>query len=176
MTTEIWRPVPAPGYEGYYEASNLGRIRSRERRAANGRLWPSVVLRGSLNPNGHYQVVLSRDNAKRTQWVHRLILLAFHGDPPEGTEALHRDGDPKNNRIENLEWGTRSENALDQVRHGVHFCAAKTHCPHGHPYSKENTYHEPGAVHRKCRTCMRAQAKRTNVRRKAMRASQRRAA
>lgn len=174
MTTESWRQVR--GYEGYYEASDLGRVRSVERRAANGRLWPSVVLRPVAHPNGHLQVHLSRNNSKRTHWVHALILTAFAGPAPEGTEALHRDGIPSNNTASNLRWGTHSENMHDQVRHGVHFYASKTHCPQGHPYDAANTYHAPGINHRKCRECMRAQAKRTNQRRRAERRAARKAA
>lgn len=163
--TEEWRPVSS--YEGYYEVSDLGRVRSVARRASNGRLWPSVVLKQVAHPNGHLQVHLSRQNAKRTHWVHRLVLEAFVGPSPEGMEALHRGGRPEDNRLANLEWGTRSKNMLDQVRHGVHFYASRTHCPQGHPYDDVNTYHELGAIHRKCRECMRAQWKRTNARRRA---------
>lgn len=166
-SVETWMVVP--GYEGFYEASNLGRIRSVERTSANGRKRPSIVLSAFTNPNGHQQVHLSRENVKRTHWVHRLVLLAFVGPPPANSEALHRNGDPADNRLENLAWGTRSENALDQVRHGVHFYASRTHCPAGHPYNASNTYRAPGAPHRKCRECMRLQARRTNERRRAAR-------
>ena len=163
----MWSPVP--GYEGYYEASDQGRVRSVERRAANGRLWPSVVLKPVTHPNGHLQVHLSRNNSRRTRWVHRLVLAAVVGPAPDGVVARHRNGDPGDNRVANLEWGTHSENLHDQVRHGSHFFAAKTHCPKGHPYDETNTYRSPGRNYRKCRECMRAQAKRTNERRRAAR-------
>lgn len=166
---EVWRPVP--GFEGAYEASSFGRIRSLERKARNGRLWPGVMLKACQHPNGHLQVTLSLHNSKGRQWVHRLVLLSFLGPAPAGMEAIHRNGDPQDNHLDNLEWGTRARNVRDQVRHGVHFCASKTHCPQGHPYDAGNTYNEPGGAHRKCRTCMRAQWKRTNERRRALRAN-----
>lgn len=163
----MWRPVL--GYEGYYEASTQGRVRSVERIAANGRWWPGVVLKPVVHPNGHLQVHLSRGNAQRTQWVHRLVLTAFAGPAPDGTVALHRNGDPSDNQLTNIEWGTHSENLRDQVRHGSHFFASKAHCPKGHPYDETNTYRSPGRNHRKCRECMRAQARRTNERRRVAR-------
>lgn len=174
MNDEQWRSVP--GYEGYYEASNRGRVRSVERRAANGRLWPSIILKQCAHSNGHLQVHLSRHNSKRTHWVHVLVLTAFVGRAPGGMEVLHRDGNPGNNATANLKWGTRSENMQDQVRHGVHFYAAKTHCPKGHPYNDANTYNDPGSVHRKCRECMRAANKRTSDRRRTERQAARSAA
>jgi hypothetical protein len=161
---ERWRPVP--GYEEFYEVSHLGRVRSVARRSANGRLWPGIVLSPATHPNGHLQVHLSRDNSKRTHWVHLVVLAAWVGPAPHGLEALHRDGDPGNNRLGNLRWGTRSENQYDQVRHGVHFYAAKAHCPQGHPYDEANTYRAPGTGYRKCRECMSAQASRTTERRR----------
>lgn len=165
MTGEQWRPVP--GYEGYYEASDLGRVRSVWRTARNGRRWPSTILKPATHPNGHQQVVLSRANSKRTRWVHRLVLTAFVGPAPDSTVACHSDGNPANNRLENLRWDTRSENELDKVRHGTHHEAAKTQCPKGHPYDEGNTYWRPGTIHRKCRECMRTWARRTNERRRA---------
>lgn len=171
---ELWRPVV--GYEGYYEVSDQGRVRSVVRRAANGRVWPSVVLKRPTHPSGYLQVHLSRANSRRTRWVHLLVLTAFAGPAPAGLEALHHDGDRSNARLENLKWGTRSENMLDQVRHGTHPFASRTHCPKGHPYDESNTYHAPGYVHRKCRTCMRAANKRTNERRRAERAAKKAAA
>jgi hypothetical protein len=167
MSSEQWRPVV--GYAGVYEVSNLGRVCSTNRFSSNGRQWPSVVLKPTVHPNGHLQVHLSRNNVHRTYFVHALVLDAFVGPGPEGTECLHRDGVPANNTLSNLEWGSRSENVLDQVRHGVHFYASRTHCPQGHPYDDENTYLNPAGNHRKCRQCMRAQALRTTERRRAQR-------
>lgn len=65
---------------------------------------------------GHLRVELGR---KVYRFVHRLVLEAFRGPCPEGEECLHADGDPTNNRLDNLKWGTRKENGEDMVRHGT---------------------------------------------------------
>lgn len=117
---EIWKTIP--GYEGAYEASNLGRIRSLARRVrlvARGtettRSVPPRILRpGRQNPSGHMTVALGKGNS---QSVHVLILLTFVGPAPEGCECLHKDGDAANNTLENLRWGTRSENLIDIFYH-----------------------------------------------------------
>ncbi|WP_051233125.1 HNH endonuclease [Pseudonocardia asaccharolytica] len=73
------------------------------------------------------------DNVHTTAKVHRLVLLAFVGEPPDDKpNALHRDDDPANNCVENLYWGTRSENTDDSVRNGSHVQARKATCALGH--------------------------------------------
>lgn len=120
--TEVWRPVV--GFEGLYEVSDHGRVRSVERfvRGKAGVRSPRVsrVLALSANTHGYLHVSLSRENKRRTAYVHGLVLQAFVGPRPEGLEACHQDGDKTNNAIGNLRWDTRSQNALDRVRHGTH--------------------------------------------------------
>lgn len=151
--SETWLPIP--GYEGHYEASDYGRIRALDRITDTGRRWSGRMLTPSSMPTGYKVVTLWRHRKQRTQLVHRLVLLAFVGQAPEGTEALHKDGDHANNRLTNLQWGTHSQNQFDQVKHGKHPHASKNHCPVGHPYDDENTYVYPGKPHRGCRTCRR---------------------
>jgi hypothetical protein len=55
----------------------------------------------------------------RNYYTHRLVLLAFVGPCPEGLEGCHNDGDPSNNRLDNLRWDTRESNMADQIKHGV---------------------------------------------------------
>ena len=105
--TETWKAVP--GYEGRYEVSDQGRVRSF-RRSKQGR-----ELRPGRMPAGHVSVALGRGNSR---CVHELVLLAFVGFPPPNHECRHLNGIPSDNRLENLCWGTRSENILDAVRHG----------------------------------------------------------
>jgi hypothetical protein len=150
--SEGWKPVP--GYEGYYEVSTLGRVRSLERWARNRRTQ-EVIMRARAKHDGHMQIILRRDGAAKTFLVHRLVLLAFVDGGMPGEEVLHRDGDPSNNALYNLRWGTKSENMLDQVRHGVHRESRKRSCPSGHLYTPENTYMPPGKNHRICRECAR---------------------
>jgi len=105
--SEQWRPVPA--FEGKYEVSDLGRVKSL-------RWTPPRILRPGPSNYGHMSVVLGRRN---TRMVHELVLIAFVGPRPPGQETRHLDGDPANNRLDNLCWGTRSENNRDAVRHGT---------------------------------------------------------
>ena len=105
---EIWKPIP--GYEGKYEVSDQGRIRSFRRNPKGYLLKPGRM------PEGHLSVSLGRKNS---QCVHKLVLLAFVGLAPDGHECCHNNGNPADNRLENLRWGTRSENIKDAVKHGT---------------------------------------------------------
>ena len=119
---EQWREIP--GYKDYYEVSNRGRVRSLDRRVWKGvKGWHPLrgkILRGGKHPYGYPQFGLSQHGKVRRRAAHKLVLEAFVGPCPEGLEACHRDGDPTNNRLKNLYWGTHSENVKDAVRHGTH--------------------------------------------------------
>lgn len=133
--TEIWKPIP--GYEGYYEVSSYGRVRSVDRtiRTASGELRRHVgqILKFEVDKDNYRRVGLFRGGLRSRQRVHRLVALVFCGKPSEGQEVRHLDGDPANNRVENLRWGSQSENRQDSVAHGtsVHFLPGQ-----GHPSSK----------------------------------------
>ena len=105
---ETWKVIP--GYEGLYEVSDQGNVRTF-RRGANGRL-----LKPGRMPQGHLSVALGRGNS---QCVHKLVLLTFVGPAPDRHECCHNNGNPADNRLENLRWGTRSDNIRDAVRHGT---------------------------------------------------------
>lgn len=137
---EEWRPIP--GFVGLYEASSLGRIRS-----------PRRILKQRLNNKGYPVVELSKDGRSRESLVHRLVLKAFCGNPPTGGECRHLNGIPTDNQIENLAWGSHSQNSVDQVTHGTHRNTRKTSCPQGHEFTPENTYIQPSNGGRRCRTC-----------------------
>ena len=154
-TEEVWRPVI--GWEGLYEVSNKGRVRSLPRHVEGKgirKFWPGRVISQSAHPDGgHKYLKLCRDGTSTTVRVHRLVLEAFVG-PPEGRMCCHINGNPADNRVENLYWGTNSDNQYDSVRHGTHVQARRTHCPQGHPYDEANTaYSVAGA--RRCRECVR---------------------
>ena len=153
--TEVWAPIP--NWDGY-EASTYGRIRSIDRTIIDSR-GRSLRLRGRVLAVGHHgigheHVMLSRSRERVTAQVHRLVLAAHIGPCPDGMEVLHINGDPTDNRLTNLRYGTRSENNRDKVRHGTDHNESKTHCPQGHPYSDENTYIYPTG-NRRCRICRR---------------------
>lgn len=153
-THEEWRPVP--GYEGSYEVSSLGRVRSIPRvltmRNGQTRTHPGRLLkpRPAGRERMHLQVVVGG----RPRYVHRLVLLAFHGPAPAGMQGCHNDGNSKNNRLDNLRWDTGSNNRYDSVRHGTHPMASKTRCNRGHEYTPENTlrYNNNGRTCRACET------------------------
>lgn len=123
--TEVWKPIP--GYEGLYEASSLGRVRSCDReteQTGNGgstfvRLYKGRVLRPSTHGRYH-QVTLAAGGKVRTYNLHALICEAFHGPrPTPAHEAAHWDGNVENNASCNLRWATKLENAQDKQRHGT---------------------------------------------------------
>lgn len=155
---EEWRAIP--GYEGAYEVSSLGRVRSLTRVTDRGRKWRGRLMTPCPLNNDYLIVTLWKDGRQRSPLVHRLVLSAFVGPPDEGTEAMHLDGDRTNNAITNLSWGTHAENQLAQVAHGTHVNASKDTCPSGHPYTPENTYIYPGRPHRGCRECRREHMRR----------------
>jgi hypothetical protein len=129
---ETWMPVP--GFEGLYEVRDLGRVWVHDRATEITRLrlgktqtFVRSVPGRFLKPNKAYQArrgydsvtLHDRDGSGRGYFVHRLVLLAFVGDPEPGQECRHLDGDPGNNRLDNLAWSTHPENVNDQVRHGT---------------------------------------------------------
>jgi hypothetical protein len=146
---EAWAPIPR--YQGLYEASSLGRIRSLRRKGA-----PGGVIRQTVNMNWYLQVGLCRNGRRVTRVVHQLIASAFLGPPPPGLEIRHLNGDQMNNRSSNLAYGTRSQNELDKTAHGGNANARKTKCRYGHPFDETNTYQNPSQPRsRRCRQCVR---------------------
>lgn len=144
---EEWRSIP--GYEKTYQVSSEGRVKSIPRPRTKGGLL--AIKQGK---RGYPAVTLVQDGKQTTHEVHRLVALAFIGPPQDGEEVRHKDGNSHNPRSTNLEYGTRTENALDKQRHGTDYQKNKTHCPQGHPYDAENTLRIPSRPNaRYCRTC-----------------------
>lgn len=114
---EEWRAVV--GFEGAYEVSDMGRVRSIPRVASDGRRLTGRVLRPLPHPYGYAMAALCRAGEYRKHLVHRLVLEAFVGPAPDGEEGCHGDGNPANNALTNLRWDTRRGNMADAVRHGT---------------------------------------------------------
>lgn len=116
---EVWKDIP--GYEGKYQASSFGRIRSLDRRVGVGngatRLMRGRVLKASGSKRmPHLTVVLG--HGAPGSLVHQLVALTFLGPRPAGCDVRHLDGDPHNNSVENLAYGSRTDNILDVYRIG----------------------------------------------------------
>ena len=116
---EIWRDVP--GYEGYYQASNLGRIKSLERIVKHNCGGPKKlkerVLKGYVNRYGYVIISLCKKGRSKSHSVHRLIISAFIGE--SNLQVNHIDGVKTNNNIENLEYVTLQENISHAVKIGL---------------------------------------------------------
>ena len=109
---EIWKDVA--GYEGYYQVSNLGRVRSLDRIASNGRKIKGKILSTKVNTPPYYpRVSLSVNGKMKLVQVHRLVAQAFvyNPDPEHKTQVGHKDESRTNNRADNLEWVTPKENS-----------------------------------------------------------------
>jgi hypothetical protein len=170
--TEQWLPVA--GWEGAYEVSDQGRVRSLERtvlRRGHGgkRRVPAKLLTPSPNDKGTMAVGLGNGTRKTTRrQVGRLVLETFVGPCPPGLECCHANDNPADNRLINLRWDTRSANQVDRVHNGNHYNSNKTHCIHGHEFTPENARivtRANGRTRRQCRACASAAALRSMAKR-----------
>ena len=108
---EEWRDIK--GYEGYYQISNMGRVKSLERTVRCGRGYktiPEKIRKGKDNSYGYLQVGLSKDGRKKWYRINRLVAQAFLENPDNLPEVNHKNEDKTDNRVENLEWCSRSYN------------------------------------------------------------------
>lgn len=158
---ERWKP--APGYEGLYEVSDRGQVRSipRPRRQWHGGIAtvPERILRQDVGKRGHRRVTLHSAGKRSRFLVHRLVLTAFVGPCPDGMEGCHGDGNPANNHLENLRWDTKPANSADSIRHRTHPSARRTHCPRRHELSPNNNV--PAAARLGRRSCLACSRERT---------------
>ncbi|MBF6326798.1 MULTISPECIES: NUMOD4 motif-containing HNH endonuclease [Nocardia] len=153
-----WRDIP--GFEGRYQASDAGLVRS----LAQGRILKPEIQ----SQDRHMRVALYGDHGRRRALVHRLVLETFVGPAPSDRPICrHLNGNPQDNRLANLQWSTHSQNAIDKVEHGVCPMRSRTHCANGHPYDGDNLRWEVrnGRRHRTCRACISARNRRQYERR-----------
>lgn len=159
--TEEWRPIV--GYEGHYEVSDHGRVRSLARVVirSDPRYGPIVQridekIMALHTRNGRKSVYLSKDDKQKRIRIHRLVLETFVGPCPPGMECCHANDIPDDNRLSNLRWDTCSANKDDCVRNGHHHNAVKTHCKRSHELTEANIYVQTkpnGRTSRSCRIC-----------------------
>lgn len=133
-----------PNSDKKYLVSSLGEVFS---------LKSQKQLKTWENSGGYTSVNLSIRGKRRQYCVSWLVLEAFVGPRPEGYLGCHKNDIKTDNRLENLYWGTNSQNQDDAVRNGRNPLARRDHCKHGHPFSGDNLYISPNGRGRGCRTC-----------------------
>ena len=122
---EIWRPIE--GYEGSYEVSNLGRVRSLDRIDTRGWRHKGRICKQTKNKRGYLLVSLWWGNRGKNVLVHRLVASAFIPNPDGFPCVNHKDECPQNNRVENLEWCTLEYNIRYSMEKIIATSRA-THC------------------------------------------------
>lgn len=116
--SERW--LPMPGYEGSYEVSSLGRVRSSGTQALRTFLY---------DRDGYTRCDCRKEGKYRKVSVHRAVAMAFLGVPDdERTEVAHLDGNRKNARLDNLQWVTHRDNMLHQKQHGTQLVGSRHPC------------------------------------------------
>lgn len=124
--SEIWKRIDS--FDNY-QVSNLGGVRSFAPRNGFTSVKEPRILKGHIRPKG-YRVVELGKTVKgcrhNIRWVHRLVLETFVGPCPNGMECRHKDGNPANNALENLEWSNHAVNMQDQYEHGTRI-SGETH-------------------------------------------------
>lgn len=120
--SETWKPIP--GFEGHYDASDLGRIKILPRTIVAGGPRPCTkaisgrVLKPSFS-NGYLSYVLWKEHVQTTIRGHHAVAYAFLGPRPTGAYVCHKDGDRTNNCLANLYYGSPADNMADARRHGT---------------------------------------------------------
>ena len=121
---EIWKDIP--NYEGLYQASNLGRIKSLKRKAKkeynNNRIVPERIMNGSKNEDGYLKVHFKNKekNINKVLFIHRLVAETFIPNPKKLPQVNHKDGNKLNNNIDNLEWCSNLYNQQHAWKNKLH--------------------------------------------------------
>ena len=107
---EIWKDIP--GYEGYYQVSNFGRVKSLERKEVKNQYSAERILKPGRSSNGYLTVVLSLNKNKESKTIHTLVASAFLNHIPNGYKLVvnHKDFNRQNNNLNNIEIVTHREN------------------------------------------------------------------
>jgi hypothetical protein len=130
MSKEVWKDIK--GYDGFYQVSSVGRIRGVKRMDSIGRTRKKSILKLSTSHNGYFFVRLNKNGKGKPIRVNRAVAEAFIPNPENKLVTNHKDCNRKNNKVENLEWATYSENnkytSLFGNKNYVHGIA--------HPFSK----------------------------------------
>lgn len=132
---EIWKDIP--NYEGMYQISNFGNVRSLDRviYANKGNPKRNMFSKGKILINhvsntGYYRAKLCKNQKRKMFFVHRLVAEAFIPNPENKPQVNHIDGNRLNNHVENLEWATMSENVLHAYNTGLNYGLRGDLSPH----------------------------------------------
>lgn len=124
---EIWKDIK--GYEGLYQVSNLGRVKSSN----YGRMGYEKILKPNINRKGYHLIGLHLKGKVSCAKIHRLVAIAFIPNPNNYPQVNHIDGNPGNNSITNLEWCDNRYNTNHAYKIGLHIPTGK----HRKVYCKE---------------------------------------
>jgi hypothetical protein len=158
--SEEWKDIPE--YEGQYQASSKGRVRSIKRKVAHLKIsglrhvqeYTGRVLKQGVLKSEYKIVVLSSPGKCWSVYVHRLVLLAFNGTRPEGLECCHNDGVRHHNDLHNLRYDTRSANALDKRKHNTFLDYRGEKGPGAmRDFSRPKAKAKKGKLQRRCNRC-----------------------
>lgn len=111
MLQEIWKDIP--GYEGLYQVSNLGRVKSLDRFVKTGmgtRHQEEIIVKPTTLNGGYLKIRLYKDGTTSGRLVHRLVAEMFKPNIENKTDVNHKNGDKTDNRVDNLEWVSHKEN------------------------------------------------------------------
>lgn len=165
------RWLPVVGYEGIYEVSDSGEVRSIDRTilspTGKDRFLPGKVIGANIDNAGYLRTRLSRDNKMKNFSVHRLVAMAFIPPIDGKTCVNHKDSNKLNNHADNLEWCTHQENTHHAIA-SDNFPSKKKFCKYGHPNTPENR-----DKYNHCKPCNRRKAREQTARKRALRAKQR---
>jgi hypothetical protein len=119
---EIWKDIPE--YEGMYQVSSFGRVKSLSRKTSNGRgyfLSKEKILSQSKNGSGYMSIVLSKNGKTSTKRVHKLVAICFLNHTPNGFKLVvdHKDNNPLNNHVDNLQLVTNRYNCSKNRSNGT---------------------------------------------------------
>ena len=142
---DLWRDIP--NFEGLYQASANGEIRSLDHIRKNGTneyKQKGKILKFNKNPNGYLQVRLSKNGVAKTYRVNRLIALTFIENPLNKKTVNHINGNKLDNRVENLEWATEREQAIH--RHNI-LKVPYSDCKKCHEANKKKLIRSDGKIY-----------------------------
>lgn len=132
MNSEVWKDIT--DYEGYYQVSNLGRVRSLNRIIKNGRKYKGKIRKPIPDSKGYMSALLSKDGYRRMFRIHTLVMNTFAGPRPSNMVVCHGRNGKSDNSLSNLQYATESDNHLDQWRDGTMTYARPVKCSNGKQY------------------------------------------